>query len=221
MATWVIIVAAGSGTRFGGEKQFAPLGEQRVIDHAIATALDVVPDVVVVVPSGAAVGTSPSFDARVRAVVEGGPTRSDSVRAGLDAVPNDAEIVVVHDAARPIATAGLYQRVIAAVQAGADAAIPGVAVADTIKVVERPPRDDERVAVHSTLDRAQLIAVQTPQAFRAAALRFAHASAGQATDDAGLVEEAGGVVVAVEGEVTNFKITSLHDHRLMQELVDR
>ena len=107
------------------------------------------------------------------------------MRAGLAAVPADAEIVVVHDAARPLAGADLFQRTVAAVRAGADAAIPGVPVTDTVKQVE-----DGRVV--ATVDRSRLVAVQTPQAFRAAVLRRAHAGDPEATDDAALVEALGG-----------------------------
>ena len=123
----------------------------------------------------------------------GGATRSESVRAGLAAVPPDAEVVVVHDAARPLATAALFDAVIDAVRAGADGAVPGLPVADTLKRV-----DDVRVI--ETVDRVGLVAVQTPQAFRAGVLRAAHAPAADATDDAALVEALGGTVVVVPGD---------------------
>ena len=138
------------------------------------------------------------------AVVAGGDTRSDSVRAGLAAVPASADIVVVHDAARPFAGVDLFAAVVQAVADGADAAVPGVEVVDTIK----------RVAggqVVETLERADLVAVQTPQAFRADALRRAHQGDPEATDDAALVEAAGGRVVVVAGEAGNLKITTLDD----------
>ena len=136
------------------------------------------------------------------------------MRNGLAAVPADAEIVVVHDAARPLATAALFDAVIAAVRAGADAAIPGVPVSDTIKQV-----DGERVV--ETLDRSKLVAVQTPQAFRADALRKAHAAGGEATDDAGLVEANGGTVVVVPGEQANIKVTTPDDLRIAEALRPR
>jgi 2-C-methyl-D-erythritol 4-phosphate cytidylyltransferase len=134
----------------------------------------------------------------------GGVTRSDSVRCGLAAIPEGVDLIVVHDAARPLAEPELFRRVIAAVHAGADAAIPAVSLADTIKRVAR-----ERVV--ETLDRSALVAVQTPQAFRADMLRKAHAGAPEATDDAGLIEALGGVVVIVEGDRANFKITAPED----------
>jgi len=137
--------------------------------------------------------------------VAGGTTRSESVRAGLAAVPAEATIVCVHDAARPFASRLLFDAVIAAVAAGADAAIPGVPVTDTIKRI-----DDGNVVVE-TPPRSSLVAVQTPQAFRAAVLRAAHATGCDATDDAALVELGGGRVVVVPGELTNRKITHPDD----------
>lgn len=193
---WTIVVAGGTGERFGGPKQYETLGRQRVIDIARATAADCSDGVVVVVPPA---------DAAREGGVAGGRTRSDSVRAGLAAVPNDADIICVHDAARPLASAALFEAVIDAVADGADAAVPGVPVADTVKVV-----DAARV-VTATLDRATLVAVQTPQAFRADVLRSAHAGRGDATDDAALVEACGGRVVVVAGEPENRKLTLPED----------
>jgi 2-C-methyl-D-erythritol 4-phosphate cytidylyltransferase len=123
----------------------------------------------------------------------------------LAAVPDDADIVCIHDAARPLASAELYDAVVGAVRAGADAAIPALPVADTIKVVDGAGR------VIATPDRATLVAVQTPQAFRADVLRAVHAAGGESTDDAALVEAAGGVVMTVPGEVRNAKITTPDD----------
>ena len=188
---WTIVVGGGSGRRFGTPKQYESLGDVRVSDRSVAVASEASDGVVVVVPPE---------DAERDGAVAGGSSRSDSVRAGLAAVPAEATIVCVHDAARPLASPELFRRAIAAVIAGADAAIPSVAVADTIKVVA------DGVVV-STPDRASLVAVQTPQAFRAAALRAAHERGEDATDDAALVEAAGGLVVVVDGEVTNRKIT--------------
>ncbi len=144
-------------------------------------------------------------------VAAGGATRSASVRAGLVEVPPEAEVIVVHDAARPFASAGLFRAVIAAVRDGQAAAIPGVAISDTIKRVE------ERVVVE-TIDRDELVAVQTPQAFRADALRLAHASGDEATDDAALLETIGLHVVVVPGEAANRKLTDLADLELFEYL---
>lgn len=190
------MVAAGSGTRFGGPKQFAELEGRRVVDWALVASRSVADGVVLVVPSDHLNDEAPAADV----VVAGGATRSASVRAGLAAVPAGAEVVVVHDAARPFAAPALFEAVVASVRAGADGAIPGVAIADTVKRVV-----DGRVL--GTLDRAELVAVQTPQAFAADALRRAHAGGGEATDDAALVEAAGGRVMVVPGDPANTKIT--------------
>jgi 2-C-methyl-D-erythritol 4-phosphate cytidylyltransferase len=195
-SVWAIIVAAGSGERFGGPKQFEPLGEGTVVDHAVAVARDVADGVVVVVPGDRVTSANE---------VAGGTTRSESVRLGLAAVPAEADVIVVHDGARPFASAELYHAVIAAVRGGADGAVPGTDVTDTIKVV-----DDARTVV-STPDRATLVAVQTPQAFRARVLRAAHTDAAQGTDDAALVERAGGRIVVVPGEPENRKLTVAED----------
>jgi 2-C-methyl-D-erythritol 4-phosphate cytidylyltransferase len=109
-------------------------------------------------------------------------------------------VVVVHDAARPAASVALFRRVVDAVLAGADGAVPGVAVTDSLR---------HRTA--GAVDRDGMVAVQTPQAFRAEVLRAAHAAGGEATDDATLVEQAGGTIVVVDGEVTNTKLTHPQD----------
>jgi 2-C-methyl-D-erythritol 4-phosphate cytidylyltransferase len=205
-SVWTIVVAAGSGGRFGGLKQFSELGSRRMVDWAVEAAARASAGVVVVVPAEHA--EDPSFEVPLGAstVVGGGSTRSESVRRGLAAVPDGVDVVCVHDAARPFASAELFAAVIAAVaRDGVDAAVPGIAVADTVKVVDATSR------VVSTPDRASLRAVQTPQAFRAAALRAAHASSPEATDDAAVVEACGGYVVVVTGEADNRKITAAED----------
>lgn len=208
---WTIVVAGGTGQRFGAAKQYELLGDRRVIDHSRATATVVSAGVVVVVPAA---------DTEREGGVAGGNTRSESVRAGLAEVPPEATIICVHDAARPLATLALYERVIAAVSNGADAAIPAVEVTDTIKVIDRAKDGGvDGAAVVSTPDRSTLVAVQTPQAFRSAALRAAHGQAGSATDDAALVEAFGGRVVVVEGERTNRKITEPDDLEWARQLV--
>lgn len=201
---WAIVVAAGSGQRYGRLKQFEPLLGVRVLDWSLAAARTACDGVVAVLPP----------DQLEPGAQPGGATRSASVRSGLAAVPPGAEVIVVHDAARPLAGPSLFYRVVAAVRAGADAAIPVVAVADTIKRVS-----GDRVV--STLDRSTLVAVQTPQAFRAGALREAHAGDLEATDDAALIEALGGSVVTVEGDHRNFKITAPDDLLVASLLLDR
>ncbi|HVF75386.1 MAG TPA: 2-C-methyl-D-erythritol 4-phosphate cytidylyltransferase [Acidimicrobiales bacterium] len=200
MSVWAIVVAAGSGSRFGGPKQFEELEGCRVVDWALAASRSVADGVVLVVPADYVDDQAPVADV----VVAGGATRSDSVRAGLAAVPSDADVLIVHDAARPFAAPALFHAVVAAVRAGADGAVPGVPVADTIKRVAAGQ-------VVATLDRDGLMAVQTPQAFAAEVLRRAHAGRGEGTDDATLVEAAGGRVVVVPGDPANAKITLRSD----------
>jgi 2-C-methyl-D-erythritol 4-phosphate cytidylyltransferase len=192
---WTIVVAGGTGQRFGTPKQYELLGDLRVIDRSTRTAAAVSEGVVVVVPPA---------DVEREGGVAGGATRSDSVRNGLAAVPPQATIVCVHDAARPLADAELFHRVIEAVTDGADGAVPGVAVSDTIKIVDGG-------VVTATPERDRLVAVQTPQAFRASVLRAAHEHGGSATDDAALVEALGGTVRVVDGDDRNRKITRPDD----------
>jgi 2-C-methyl-D-erythritol 4-phosphate cytidylyltransferase len=204
---WSIVVAGGSGRRFGQLKQYALLSGRPVLQWAVAACRTGSVGVVLVVPDGEGDHDPHGADA----VVTGGPTRADSVRCGLAAVPADAAVIVVHDAARPLASPHLFAAVVAAVTAGgADGAVPGVPPSDTIKVV------DESGRVATTLDRATLVAVQTPQAFRAALLRHAHdggraGASNSATDDAMLVETLGGTVQVVPGEPDNLKITDPGD----------
>lgn len=202
-----IVVAGGSGERFGAPKQFLTAGDVRLVDRAVIAAGAACDEVIVVLPEGRA-WDGPA----VAATVAGGDTRSASVRAGLRAVSDDAEIVVVHDAARPLATPELFELVIDTVRSGADAAVPALPVADTLKRV-----DGDRVV--ATLDREGVVAVQTPQAFRAAALRESHASGDDATDDAGLIEASGGTVVVVAGDPRNLKVTNVADIAVVEALL--
>jgi 2-C-methyl-D-erythritol 4-phosphate cytidylyltransferase len=195
VSVWAILVAAGAATRFGRPKQYEPLGDRRVLDWSLDACRAACDGVVLVVPAERV-----DDPEKADVVVAGGATRSDSVGAGLAGVPDDAEVIVVHDAARPRATPALFAAVVDAVRRGADGAVPGVPVTDTVKRV-----DGARVV--ETLDRSALVAVQTPQAFRADTLRRVHAGGGEATDDAALVEAAGGTVVVVSGEPDNRKIT--------------
>jgi 2-C-methyl-D-erythritol 4-phosphate cytidylyltransferase len=149
-------------------------------------------------------------------VVAGGETRSQSVAAGLETV--DADVVVVHDAARPLVTAELVDAVLADLLDDADCAavVAAAPVTDTIKQVARGREVDR------TLDRSSLWAAQTPQAFRAEALREALASTellAQATDDAMLVERIGGKVLLHEAPAENLKVTTLHDLRVAEMLL--
>jgi len=206
--TWAIIVAAGGGARFGGAKQFVTLGGVSVVDRSVAVARDACDGVVVVVPADASCSAPEGV-----LLAAGGATRSDSVRAGLALIPDSADVVIVHDAARPLASRRLFDLVIEAIVAGADGAVPALAVSDTLKRV----RDDRVV---ETVARDGLVAVQTPQAFRVDALRAAHQVGAVDTDDAALVEANGGTVVVVEGERRNLKLTLAADLELAEALLD-
>ncbi|MEZ5246471.1 MAG: IspD/TarI family cytidylyltransferase [Acidimicrobiales bacterium] len=198
-SVWTVVVAAGSGTRFGGPKQFLDLDGVRVVDRSIATAARHSDGIVLVTPSepvpDVVAVTGPAgveFHS-----VSGADTRAGSVRRGLTAVPTDAAVILVHDAARPLASDAVYERVIAAVRSGADAVAPVVPVTDTL-----------RRRVGGVVDRDDVIAVQTPQGFSADALRRAHASGQEATDDVTVVENHGGTVVVVDGDRRNIKLTT-------------
>ncbi len=208
---WSIVVAGGSGRRFGRPKQFSFLGGRPVLEWAVDACRLVSTGVVLVVPAEGFPTGSQTHGADV--VVTGGATRAESVRRGLAAVPEDAAVVLVHDAARPLASAWVFEAVVDAVtHGGADGAVPGLAVSDTVKTVTEV---DGVCLVAATLDRRTLVAVQTPQAFRAGTLRRAHrdeaASMLEATDDAMLVEAVGGRVRVVQGDPGNFKITTPDD----------
>ena len=211
---WTIVVAGGNGQRFGAHKQFLPLGPKQMVAWAVDTALQVSVGVVVVVPE---VSDFASSDARVH-VVQGGVSRTESVRNGLAAVPTSAQVVCVHDAARPFASVELFQAVVQELSPTVQAAVPALAVVDTVKVI-----DESTNEVLSTPLRSTLRAVQTPQAFHAAILREAHLVAEhenrEGTDDASLVEAIGGYVVVVPGNVMNRKITTPEDFAWAQNAV--
>lgn len=201
MMAWGIVVAAGRGSRFGGPKHELLLGGRPLWEWARRALLDGgVSEVVVVgnVPDG----------------IPGGDRRRDSVAAGLAAIPASVPVVVVHDAARPLADSNLVRRVLERLAVGDVAGVvPGVTVRDTLKQVT-----DGRVL--TTIDRDPLISVQTPQAFQAAALRAAHAAHdGDASDDAMLLEWAGEAVAWVEGDPGNLKVTYPDDLRVLEAMI--
>lgn len=193
-SVWVIIVAGGAGKRFGGPKHAQLLGSKAMWQHSSDTFHAAgIPNIVVVgdVPGG----------------VPGGESRSASVRAGLRSVPDTAEWILVHDAARPLVTVEIIDRVLNRVlQGDVDCVVPTVPVSDTIKRISGE-------TIVETVNRSQLVSAQTPQAFRAGALRAAHSEhAREATDDAGLVAAISGAsVVQVMGDPANLKITYPQD----------
>lgn len=205
MNTWGVLVAGGAGTRFGRLKQLEPLLGRRVLDWSIDTLRPVCRGVVVVIPPELIDDIEiPTADR----VVAGGADRSASVRAGLDAVAQDATHVLIHDAARPLASVALASRVLAALVDGAAGVVPVIAIGDSL-----------RTTAGEAVDRSGFVAVQTPQGFEIGALRSAHESAPSATDDAGLLDRLGLAVRHVEGEVTNLKITEPHDLLLAKVLL--
>ncbi|MBI1378722.1 MAG: 2-C-methyl-D-erythritol 4-phosphate cytidylyltransferase [Frankiales bacterium] len=230
--TAAIVPAAGRGERLGpgAPKALRTLGGVPMLVHAVralasARAVDLV---VVAAPDDAVAevsalllehGLADAEGGRAGAmVVAGGDTRQDSVARALHALPPDYDVVLVHDAARPLVPVTLVDAVAAAVRGGADAVVPGLPVADTVKAV------DAADVVSATLDRAQLRAIQTPQGFRRAALTEAHAASdpdAPATDDAGLVERLGGKVVVVPGDEEAFKVTRPLDLLLAEAVLAR
>lgn len=211
-----VVVAGGRGLRAGGDvpKQYRCIGGMAVIRRTLMafTAHRGIADVQPVIhPDDEARFASAAAGLPVLVPTHGGTTRQASVHAGLEALAARApEIVLVHDAARPFASPALLDRAIAAGRGGA--AIPGLVVSDTVKVV------DASGLIVETLDRSRLRTVQTPQAFRFDALLAAHRKAAAAgrddfTDDAALAEWAGLPVAIFEGEATNVKLTTPDDFR--------
>jgi len=190
-----------------------------MVQWAVDAARSVADGVVLVLP---AVGDSGAGDDAARVPdgdvvtgadvsVSGGDTRAASVRAGLAAVPLSAQVIVVHDGARPLASPALFGAVVDAVTGGADAAVPALAMADTVKRVVDG-------VVTATVARDGLVTVQTPQAFRADILRAAHVAGADATDDATLVEALGATVRVVPGDPRNIKVTTAADLVVAQAL---
>jgi 2-C-methyl-D-erythritol 4-phosphate cytidylyltransferase len=211
--TWAIIVGAGAGDRLGADrpKAFVRFRGRTLLAASLAVFDDHpgIDGIVCVVPAGyedrATLVVDDLLADKVSAAVAGAATRAGSVSEGLVAVPESAAYVLVHDAARPLVTSGVIDRVLAGLATGAEAVIPGVPLADTVKRVEGG-------RVIETLRRDELVAVQTPQGFPRAVLAEALAAEFEgATDCASLVERLGRAVTVVEGDPGNFKITTPED----------
>lgn len=229
--------AAGRGERLGpgAPKALRELGGVPLLVHAVrALARSRAVGLVVVAAPADGVAEvvglldSHGLDGKDVRVVAGGATRQESVRLGLAAIPAEVEIVLVHDAARPLVPVEVVDAVAAAVRAGAEAVVPAVPLADTVKRVEPNPGAPEPVL--DTPDRATLRAVQTPQGFRRGTLAEVHAKAlteeaggglPPVTDDAGLVERFGGRVVVVPGHEEAFKVTRPLDLVLAEAVLAR
>lgn len=221
--TAVIVPAAGRGERLGpgAPKALRTLAGQPILLHAVrnlATARDI--DMIVIAVPEDSVEESRALLVGIElplVIVSGGETRQDSVARALLALPPEVDVVLVHDAARPLVPAEVVDRVAAAVRAGASAVIPTLGVVDTIKEV------DADGVVQATLDRSRLHAVQTPQGFVRDVLQTAHAASdgGDATDDAGMVERMGVKVHVVPGHEEAFKITRPLDLVLAEAILVR
>ena len=213
MSVWAILVAAGRGERLGLDqpKAFAKLGEDPLLAEPLRRLDESgwIDRIVIVAPPGweepAILLAEELACSKVHSCVAGGETRTDSVRAGLAEVAEDAIVVLVHDAARPLVSDAVIERVLAPLSDGWDGAVPGLEVSDTLK------RAGADGGIVETVPRDGLYAVQTPQAFPADVLRRALAGDGEATDCAGLVEAAGGRVKIVVGDPRLLKVTTADD----------
>jgi 2-C-methyl-D-erythritol 4-phosphate cytidylyltransferase len=210
-----IVAAAGSGLRLGADrpKALVELGGRPLVCWAVEVLRGGgVDEVVVTVPAGGGADFTAVLPGDV-AVVEGGATRTASVRAGLAALSGRADAVLVHDAARPLTPPDVVARVLGALTAGAEAVVPVLPVVDTTVVV-----DDEGL-ITDAVDRTMLRRVQTPQGFRAAALAAAYAAlppGAELTDDAAVVRAAGVPVTTVDGDERAAKVTVAHDLALAE-----
>ena len=215
----VVVVAAGSGSRTGSPqlKQFRWVAGKPMLLHSVQTfqARTDVAVVVCVLPRSHAADPPPWLfqgDLERLMITVGGRTRTESVVNGLQELPDDARIVLVHDAARPVLPEEVLERVLAPLSEGWDGVVPALPLADTVKRVE-----GERVV--ETLARGDLVAAQTPQAFLAQQLQAAVAAGGDATDCAALVEARGGRVKVVPGDPRLLKVTTPGDLETVSRFV--
>lgn len=224
MRAVALVLAAGSGDRLGAgtPKALVLLSGRPLLQHTleVVAAAGVVDSAVVVVPGSYRSRFEPLIEQigeaiKIESLVAGGRTRQESVRLGLQALGGDADVIVCHDAARPLASPELFRRVVEGLR-GVEGCVPVVPSTDTVKLVEGG-------RVVRTVPRATVALTQTPQAFVLSALMEAHARADregeEATDDAALVEAAGYTVAAVAGDPQNFKITTLEDLRRAEHVL--
>lgn len=209
---WAIVLGGGSGARFGGAKQFEELGGLSLLGRSVAAAASVADGVVAVVPGGLAPPGLPQVEGKLM-IAPGGEHRAASVRSGLVAVPDDAKIIVVADAAHPLASPALFAAVVDAVRGGAGGALPGLPLTEVIA----------RVDAHGTrvggVPREGHVLVQMPHAFRADLLRAAHASGEDGVEDSTMVAALGARVVVVPGDPMNLHVTTPHELELARRLV--
>ena len=220
MSVWAVLAAAGRGERLDADrpKAFAPLRGRPLLAESLERleASDWIDSIVVVAPPDweePVILLAEELGAgKVVASVAGGASRAESVRIGVGEVPDEAAVILVHDAARPLVSDGVVERLLAALNEGWDGAVPGLALADTVKRVKGE-------AIVETLPREELVAVQTPQAFVASVLREA-VGGGDETDCSALVEARGGRVKIVEGDPRLLKVTTADDLALVESWLD-
>jgi 2-C-methyl-D-erythritol 4-phosphate cytidylyltransferase len=201
-----IVLAAGTGARFGAAKQFARIGKHRLVDLSVRGVAPVAASVIVVVPEG--------FEWDGDGVgVTGGATRADSVRSGLALVPEHATFLLVHDAAHPLASPALAARVVATVREGADGSVPVLAARETVAHTEGD-------TLGASVPRHGLVLVQMPHAFRTTVLRAAHANPVTASDDASLLQALGHRIVMVDGEAANIHVTTPSELALVDTIAN-
>jgi len=217
LSVWAVLAAAGRGERLEADrpKAFAQLDGRPLLAESLQRleASAWIDSIVVVAPPGweePVILLAEELGAgKVVASVAGGESRAASVRIGVGEVADDAAVILVHDAARPLVSELVVERLLGALNEGWDGAVPGLALPDTVKRV----RDS---AVVETLPRDELRGVQTPQAFVATLLRAAVAGGDEATDCSSLVEARGGRVTVVEGDPRLLKVTTAHDLALVE-----
>ena len=211
-SVWGVVYAAGSGQRFGGYKQFERIGESRLVDRCLAALAPVCDHLVVVLPASVD-WTGQTVDA----VVAGGATNPDSVRAGLAAVPADAAVIVLHSPSHPLASPMLARRVVEHLATGVDGACPVAPVHDALR------RLDAGGDIVETVSKANIVSVQMPLAFRAHVLRDALALDTSDSDAQTIVERCGARIGTIDGESTNIHVTTpteLEMARHLAPLVD-
>lgn len=204
---WAIVLAAGSGVRFGERKQFVSAAGRRLVDLAVERAVEACDHVVLVHPPGER-WSGPAVDH----VAEGGVDRGASVRAGLATIPDRHGTVVVHQAANPLARAATFHALIDTIADGAPAVFPGLRPADIVRTVDGTIAGD-------VLGRDELVLVQTPAAFRLEVLRMAHDGGGGALEDTALVSAAGFAVHVVPGDPRNVHVATPEDLEVVEALL--
>jgi 2-C-methyl-D-erythritol 4-phosphate cytidylyltransferase len=221
LSVWAVLAAAGSGERLDVDrpKAFAQLRGRPLLAESLERleGSEWIDAIVVVTPPGweepVILLAEELGCGKVVAAVSGGASRAESVRIGVGEVADDAAVILVHDAARPLVSSLVVERLLAALNEGWDGAIPGLPVVDTVKRVQGG-------AVVETLPREELAAVQTPQAFVASVLREAVSGGGDATDCSSLVERHGGRVAVVAGDPRLLKVTTPEDLALVESWLD-